>query len=162
MWAYTDAYGLTQLRLLVALCEGWFGLVFAMLLVAGVRLRAPWLPQAVAATAAATLVGLVAVNPDLLIARQNLARTEAVVPVDLGYLAELSVDAVPALEQLPLRERQCVLLVMKHRLDDYGPDELREWNLGRSRARPVLEALPPTDVFDHSCDDVLYRVIYPR
>jgi Domain of unknown function (DUF4153) len=157
MWAYTDAYGLTQLRLLVALCEGWFGLVFLMLLVAGVRLRAPWLPQVVVATAAATLVGLVAVNPDLLIAQQNLARTEAVVPLDLGYLAELSVDAVPALEQLPLRERRCVLLVMKNDLDALGQDELREWNLGRARARPVLEALPPIDVLSGPHCDVLFR-----
>ena len=158
MWAYTDAYGLTQLRLLVALCEGWFGLVFVMLLVGGVRLRAPWLPQAAVATAAATLVGLVALNPDLLIARQNVARSEAVVPLDLAYLADLSVDAVPAMEKLPPIERQCVLLVMKNRLDAAGQDELREWNLARTQARPVLEAVPPIDVFsDPRCNDVINR-----
>lgn len=154
MWAYTDAYGLTQLRLLVAVCEGWFGLVFLMILAAGVRLRAPWLPQAAAVTAAAALVGLVAVNPDLLIARQNLARSEAVVPVDLAYLSGLSVDAVPALEQLPLNERQCVMQGMKQRMAELGPDELGEWNLGRAVARPVLDALDidPRE----NCFDVLY------
>ena len=140
----------------MAVCEGWLGLVFLMLLVAGVRLRAPWLPQAVAATAAAALVGLVAVNPDLLIARQNLARSEAVVPVDLAYLSELSVDAVPAFEQLSLRERQCVMMTMKQRMDALGADELREWNLGRALARPVLDALPDDDARALRCVEVLY------
>ncbi len=158
MWAYTEAYGLTQLRLLVSLCEGWFGLVFLMILVAGVRLRAPWLAQAVVATAAATLVGLVVANPDFQIARQNLARSEAVVPIDLAYLSELSVDAVPALDRLPLRERTCVMMSMKDRLDAAGPDELREWNLGRALARPVLDALPPIDdLGGKSCAEVLYQ-----
>jgi hypothetical protein len=156
MWAYTEAYGLTQLRLLVAVCEGWFGLVFLMLLVAGIRLRAPWLPQAVVATAAAALVGLVAVNPDLLIARQNLARSEAVVPVDLAYLSELSVDAVPAFDQLSPRERECVMRGMKEQIEELGPDELGEWNLGRAVARPVLEKLDADNDRGESCFEVLF------
>jgi len=87
-----------------------------------------------------------------------VARSEAVVPLDLAYLADLSVDAVPAMEKLPPIERQCVLLVMKNRLDAAGQDELREWNLARTQARPVLEAVPPIDVFsDPRCNDVINR-----
>jgi hypothetical protein len=76
--------------------------------------------------------------------------------VDLVYLSELSVDAVPALEQLPLRERQCVMRGMKEELEALGPDELGEWNLGRSLARPVLEALNIDDDRGESCSDVFY------
>jgi hypothetical protein len=75
MFAYEQAYGYSRLRLLVSVCEGWLGLVFVLVLIAGVRLRAPWLARAVAATAAVALLGIVAVNPDLLIAQQKSSGT---------------------------------------------------------------------------------------
>ena len=36
MWLYEQTYGYTVLRLLVSICEGWLGLVFVMVLVAGI------------------------------------------------------------------------------------------------------------------------------
>ena len=44
MNVYADTYGLTRMRLLVACCEAWFGLVLLLVLVAGLRIRAAWLP----------------------------------------------------------------------------------------------------------------------
>jgi hypothetical protein len=157
MVAYEDAYGFSRLRLLVLVCEGWLGLVFLMVLLAGIRLKAPWLARAAAATAAAALVGIVAVNPDHLIAQQNVARYEATGKIDLAYLATLSADAVPALDRLPAELRRCVLTEIDQDLARLGDDALREWNLGRAQARSILaDYEPPTGEAGRSCTDRLY------
>jgi hypothetical protein len=162
MWAYTQAYGLTQLRLLVAVCEGWLGLIFIFVLLAGIRFRAAWLPQAVAATAAAALVGIVAVNPDQLIAQQNVDRFYRTGNVDLAYLAGLSEDAVPAVQKLPARERDCVLRTMADWTSGQGRDEWHEWNLGRAQGRAVLDQLPAATVREtESCSSLLYASARP-
>jgi len=162
MWAYTDAYGVTRLRLLVAVCEGWLGLIFIFVLLAGIRFRAAWLPQAVAATAAAALVGIVAVNPDQLIAQQNVDRFYRTGNVDLAYLAGLSEDAVPAVQKLPARERDCVLRTMADWTSGQGRDEWHEWNLGRAQGRAVLEQLPAATVREtESCSSLLYASARP-
>jgi hypothetical protein len=143
MFAYEQAYGYSRLRLLVSVCEGWLGLVFVLVLAAGVRLRAPWLPRTIAATAAVALLGIVAVNPDLLIARQNVARYEETGKIDIGYLRDLSADAVPALDRLPSDLRECAVELIAQDLEDMGPDELYEWNLGRTVARRALDGYEP-------------------
>src|SRR5205814_1614835 len=58
MALYEQAYGWTRLRVLVGAVELWLGLLFVLVLVAGVRLRAGWLPRAVAGTAAAGLLAV--------------------------------------------------------------------------------------------------------
>jgi hypothetical protein len=135
---YTDTYGLTRLRLLVACCEGWFGLVLLMVLVAGLRIRAPWLPRAAFAAGVLALLGLAAVNPDALIARTNFQQNR---PVDLSYLGGLSPDAVPAVAKYSHGDaRACVLAEIGKQLD--GNDDWRQWNLGRQQARTVLNETP--------------------
>ena len=47
---YEDAYGFTRLRVLVGAVELWLGVVYLLVVLAGVRLRAGWLPRAVAGT----------------------------------------------------------------------------------------------------------------
>ena len=67
---YADAYGFTATRLLAYAAVVWLGLVFVLVLVAGVRLRAAWLPRATVVAAAdggAHRAG--AVNPEALMAR---------------------------------------------------------------------------------------------
>jgi hypothetical protein len=57
----------------------------------------------------------------------------------VGYLAGLSADAVPALQQLPEPQRSCVLDALR--------PETEPWfavNLARARAREVLRELPAT------------------
>ena len=109
MWAYEQAYGYTRLRLLVSVCEGWLGLVFVLVLVgrgtaagtlaaAGRRWPRPRWPCS----------GWSRLNPDLLIAQQNVRGTRR--PADRPcYLRDLSADAVPALERLPNDLRDCAL-----------------------------------------------------
>ncbi len=140
MWAYERAYGFTQLRLLVSVCEVWLGVVFILVLAAGIRLRghAMWLPRAVVGTAVVALLGIAAVNPDRFIAEQNLVRYEETKNIDLDYLSTLSADAVPVLDRLPEPLRTCVLEEIAADLDSRGPDDWREWNLGRMQARNIL------------------------
>ena len=92
---YAGAYGLTVPRLLALAGEVWLGLVIVLLLVAGVRLRAAWMPRATVAAGVLVLFTLVAINPDALIARTLLARQDGPYPVDYRYLTGLSADAIP-------------------------------------------------------------------
>ncbi|MEU4448230.1 DUF4173 domain-containing protein [Actinosynnema sp. NPDC050801] len=133
MWLYQQAYGFTVLRVLVIACELWLGVVYLMVLAAGVRLRAGWLARAVVATGFTALVGLAALNPERFIAERNVDRYHATQKIDVPYLAGLSEDAVPALATLPEDLRACALEFRRVQGDDW-----RSWNLGRSQAREAL------------------------
>ena len=142
MWAYEQAYGFTRLRVLVSACELWLGVVFLLVLVAGIGFRpagrAAWLPGAVLGTGLAALVALGAVNPDRFIADQNVTRYQQTGRIDVDYLRDLSPDAVPALNRLPEPLRTCALVGIADDLAESGPDAWNEWNLGRSQARREL------------------------
>ncbi|MFC3380356.1 DUF4153 domain-containing protein [Couchioplanes azureus] len=140
---YADTYGLTRLRVLVALCELWLGVVFLLVLGAGVRLRAAWLPRTVVAAGVLALLGLAAANPDRLIADHNVTRYEKTGKIDTSYLSQLSADAVPALDRLPASSRDCALGPIAVDLD-IDPDDWRGWNLGRQQARETLAKKPAT------------------
>ncbi|GIF25036.1 hypothetical protein BJ973_007294 [Actinoplanes tereljensis] len=131
---YADTYGLTRLRLLVACCEAWFGLVLLLVLGAGLRIRAPWLPRVAIAAGVLALLGLAAANPDRLIAEHNIRQDHN---LDLVYLGELSPDAVPGLAGLDPARRGCVLGHLDLALRD-SPDDWRGWNLGREQARKII------------------------
>lgn len=138
---YADTYGLTRLRLLVVLCELWLGLVFVLILIAGVRLTGRWLPRAVVAAGVLALLGLAGANPDRLIADHNVTRYEQTDRIDTQYLSNLSADAVPALDRLTGLDRDCVLAPIANDLQD-NEDDWRGWNLGRYLARDLLAHHP--------------------
>ncbi|BBH65350.1 hypothetical protein ACTI_20350 [Actinoplanes sp. OR16] len=141
MNVYTDTYGLTRLRLLVACCEAWFGLVLTMVLIAGIRIRAAWLPRVAIATGVLALIGLAVANPDRLIAESAVDRYQRTQLIDLGYLSSLSPDAVPALMELPRSSpRACLLWKLGETLPE--DDGWRSWNLGLVNARDALAADP--------------------
>ena len=133
---YAETYGLTRLRLLVACCELWFGFVLILVLLAGIRIRAAWLPRVGIAAGVAALLGLAAANPDGMIANYNIQQNRTA--VDVIYLSRLSPDAVPALAALDPARRECVLGRMSMDLATRGEDGWRGWNLGRQRARDVI------------------------
>ncbi len=137
MHVYQEAYGFTRLRLLVDVFEGWLGLLVLGVMVAGVGLRARWLPRAALLSGAAMLLGLAAVNPDAWIAEHNLDRYAESGKVDWSYLQGLSDDAVPALADLSGDDRTCALAGRIAADDDW-----LAWNLGRHRAAGDL---PDTD-----------------
>lgn len=138
MSLYESEFGFTRLRLSVMATELWLGVVFLMLIVAGARMSARWLPRAVLASAAVGLLGFAAMNPDGYIAEQNAKRYADTGDIDVGYLRGLSVDAVPALDRLPEPVRSCALVGI-------GVDDDPAWfeyNAARSRAREILRERP--------------------
>jgi hypothetical protein len=144
MWTYEQAYGFSRLRVLVSVCELWLGLVFLLVLAAGIRLSAParWLPQAVVGTGVAALLALAALNPDQFIADRNVDRYLQSGKVDLDYLSTLSVDAVPALDRLPEPQRSCVLSPIMADAPSFATDGLRGWTLARYLADRVVADRP--------------------
>ena len=137
MSLYQDAYGLTRLRLVVYVFEGWLGLLVVGAVVAGLVRWGVWVPRFALITGVAALLGLAALNPDALIAKQNLDWYDATGRVDWNYLRNLSADAVPAFEDRPDAEVACGL----PRYWTHGEDWLA-FNLGRHRARAILDGDP--------------------
>jgi hypothetical protein len=149
MSLYQDAYGYTQLRLLVDVFESWLGLLVVAVLAAGAVLRAAWLPRFALVSGVVALLGLALLNPDAWIARHNLDRYADTGRVDWTYLRGLSDDAVPVLADLPARERRCALANQAAPSDDW-----LAWNLGRSRAAGHLPGPALSDAqLDQICPD---------
>lgn len=138
---YEQEYGFTRLRLSVDATIGWLGVVLLLVLTAGARLRAPWLPRAVLLSAAAGLLAFALADPDARIAQRNVERYAATGDLDTGYLASLSLDAVPALQALPEPQRSCVLGALAGRTDGGW----RSANLARARAEGALRAVAPAE-----------------
>jgi hypothetical protein len=106
MHLYQEAYGFTQLRLLVDVFEGWLGVLVLAVLAGGVALRAAWLARFAVISGAVALLGLAVLNPDAWIADHNLDRYAETGRIDWTYLRSLSDDAVPVLDRLPADERK--------------------------------------------------------
>jgi signal transduction histidine kinase len=130
---YQDAYGFTQLRLLVDVFEGWLGLLVLAVLGSGIALRAGWLPRFALLSGVVALLGLAVINPDAWIAEHNLDRYAETGRVDWTYLNSLSDDAVPTFVDLPAALERCALVGREEPSDDW-----LEWNLGRWRADDAL------------------------
>ncbi|KOV77132.1 hypothetical protein ADL03_41930 [Nocardia sp. NRRL S-836] len=142
MWFYQQAYGWTVLRLLVASCELWLGVVYLMVIASGITLRANWLPRAVVGTGAAFFLAVAVANPERVVAEYNVTRFEATQKIDTYYLSTLSADAVPALLRLPEEKRDCALKWLR------APGvetDWREWNLARHNARESLDGMRVTE-----------------
>ncbi len=136
---YEDAYGFTRLRVLVGAVELWLGVVYLLILAAGYRLRAGWLPRVITGTAVAGLLAVAVLNPDRFIADRNVDRYQRTGDIDVLYLSTLSADAAPALDRLSGRLRGCALVNIAA---DLPTDTWRTWNLGRSRAWRVVDRRP--------------------
>ncbi|MCX4688059.1 DUF4173 domain-containing protein [Kitasatospora purpeofusca] len=157
MWFYVDASGLTSLRLWVLVVEIWLGVVFVLLIVAGLTPSAGWLPRVavLSAVAAAAVYGLM--GPDAMVAEQNAARYERTGQIDLRNVRYLSVDAVPALDRLPGDYRTCALNLVAFNLREDGPAPWYATSLAESRAREILAERPSPDHLtdgENACDRV--------
>ncbi|MFJ9522827.1 DUF4153 domain-containing protein [Kitasatospora sp. NPDC101801] len=152
MWYYVDASGLTQLRLWVLVVEIWLGVVLLLVIVAGARRAAGWLPRAVVLSAMATAAVYGLMSPDAMVAEQNVARYRSTDRIDLRNIVGLSLDAVPALDRLPADQRACALSLVTRGLTD-GPRPWYATSLSESRARDLLAARPVTDSSE-ACDRI--------
>ncbi|WP_246280452.1 DUF4153 domain-containing protein [Cellulomonas humilata] len=141
---YVEAFGLTRLRVFVTVVEIALAAVFVLVLVAGVRWRGRWLPRAVVQVVAVAMLGLALVNPDAQIVRHNTT-ADLTGTLDVGYLAGLSADAVPAYAEVDDPDLRACLLASAAVPPTVG---VADWNLGRERATTVLSSAPT----DESCD----------
>jgi hypothetical protein len=137
MHVYVAAYGFTGQRIAGYAAEVWLGLLFVLVLAAGWRLRAAWLPRATVAAAVMVLLAVVAVNPDALMARTHADRITQDYPLDHDFLASLSADAAAELAKLPPVGRTCPLDAIAADLE--GDDPWYRFNLGRARARTLVD-----------------------
>ena len=138
---YEQAFGFTRLRLVAHAQILWLGAVLLLALAAVPAGRAGWLPRAVVAVSAAGALAFALSDPDGRIAQHNVDRFERSGRLDLPYLAGLSADAAPALARLPPDDAACATAAIRRTLA--APDGFAGANLGRSRARRALAAVPP-------------------
>ncbi|MFC5826979.1 DUF4153 domain-containing protein [Nonomuraea insulae] len=142
---YTDAYGLSRLRLSVQATVWWLGVLFALVLLAGAaRLTgrgSGWLPRTIVLVTGLGLGTFALVNPDLQVA-QTQVEVRGVTKMDSDYLGDLGAEAVPALDRLPEPQRSCVLSAVVDANGLSRPDPWNGWNLARSQARDLLAERP--------------------
>ncbi|QCQ91928.1 DUF4153 domain-containing protein [Rhodococcus sp. SGAir0479] len=138
MSLYENEFGYTRLRLSVMAVELWLGVVFVLLLAAGVRMSGRWLPRAVLVSAVIGVLGFAALDPDGYIAGRNVDRYAETGRLDVAYLRGLSVDAVPELDRLPEPARSCALSGIDVGSGATGFD----YNAARARAHDILQARP--------------------
>ncbi|MER7752922.1 DUF4173 domain-containing protein [Kitasatospora sp. NPDC097643] len=143
MWFYVDASGLTRLRLWVLVVEVWLGVVFLLLVTAGLTRTAGWLPRAVVLSGMLTVTVYGLMGPDAIIAEQNVARYERTHQIDLRNVRSLSPDAVPALDRLPEPQRSCALQPIRAELANGTPGPWYATSGSAARAREILAARPP-------------------
>lgn len=150
MWLYTQAYGLTELRLYTSAFMVW--LAFVLVWFVWTALKGKTLAFARGAVFAGLFVvfSLHVTNPEALIAETNINRAiEGKEELDHAYLARLSSDAVPTivekLSQLPYVQGQTMAALMANRWQHEPAKDWRSWNLSNYKARkaikPVVDAV---------------------
>jgi hypothetical protein len=151
MLLYEDAYGFTPLRVYSHAFMVWLAGLCVLLVMTLLAERRQWL---VFGTFVAALVGITALgvlNPDRLIAEQNLLRYERGRPLDVALLNVLSADATPivleALDAAAARDDAAVrdalgsgLRRQLEALDAAAAAPWAAWNWTRAQAYAALEA----------------------
>jgi hypothetical protein len=147
MNTYQEVYSFTGERIFVMAFEILLGVVFLMIMAAGIRWRGAWIPRLTAGLMVLLLLTLAVLNPEDRAARLNIERYQQIGKIDAWYLRALSPDATPALTQLPDAVRRCTLSWVAGDLAQ--PTPWYAWNLGRVRARAALDQLPPGAIGGH-------------
>lgn len=148
MSLYERAYGFSVERLLVRWIEMGLAIVLVLILVAGIRMSARWLPTAVVAVGSFGMLGLAIFNPEGYVAQRNVEFFQQTGKIDQWYMGFLSSDAFAATQSLPDEVRVCVQGRMKDRLRPTAP--WYEYNVSRAqlRAAEVKETSCNVD-YDH-------------
>jgi len=142
MLVYQEAYGLTELRVVVTAVLAWLTVLliwFGTTVFSGRRNRFAF---GGLVTAFTLVTALQLINPAGLVARHNLDRIHELGEVDADYLSQLGSDAAPLLVarlgELP-PEAQCV--VATRLLHQWGPERPTDWrnfNWSESQARDAV------------------------
>lgn len=144
---YQEVYGLTVSRVYGTVGLVWLGVVAILFVTTVLRGRRDRLAPSGLGSAFVAVAVLIVANPEGVIVRANVDRMEAAntPELDVGYLTELSADAVPALlaslDRLSERERCGVAASL---LEKWGPsaasEDWRAWDLATARARRAVAA----------------------
>jgi hypothetical protein len=98
MRLYTEAFGLTELRLYTSVFIGWVFVVLGWLVITVLRGRRAAFALGAFVSALVVLAGLTLANPAGVIIQTNVGRAGATIPeLDVSYLVDLGPDAVPGL-----------------------------------------------------------------
>jgi len=148
MQLYVTYFGLTTDRLYATAMMGWIAVVCAAMVFTVLRGEARALAAIAVLSGFAMLGALNAGNPELIIARVNLARGQDGPLVDFPYLARLGGDAVPAVVQalrgaVPSAESCRAATELRAR---WLRDDDVAWNLGAHRGRKAVAGLPTAAV----------------
>lgn len=138
---YEDAFGFTVARLSGHAVILWIGAVLILVMAATVLRDTRWLPLGIAGLTGAGLLAFTLVNPEGLVAEQNVERFRDSGKLDVHYLRRLSADATPALAALPGPQAGCAVTIQAQGLKK--DDGLFGLNVARERARRALANLPP-------------------
>lgn len=112
---YSDVFGLTHLRLYTVVSAAWLGFLVVCAGVAACRAdRREWVAVVGSAAAALAIFSMNVVNPDRLVAEENIGRVgTSQARFDGSYLGGLSDDAVPWLlaniDRAPAADRDALL-----------------------------------------------------
>lgn len=137
---YIDTYGLTELRYYSSAMIYWIGVVMVYFLF---RLYSDKAPQLAPSYIVLGLLGVFALyisNPDARIARVNLARAKESREVDLEYLRQLSLDAVPVMTRYE-KEMSGLKDVLEDKYYRLPDTDWRQFNMGRYRGAETLKQM---------------------
>ena len=134
---YEQAFGFTRTRLAVDAFLLFNGALFLLVIAALATGSGAWLPRATVVLVAVGALAFQLSDPDRRIATHNVERFEHTGSIDVGYLSNLSADAVPALVRLPQPLRDRALEPQRRRLAR-GGDGFAGANLARAKARRAL------------------------
>lgn len=142
---YSDVFGLTHLRLYTVVSAVWLGVVVLLAGVAALRRgTGEWMAVAASALAAVAVLAMNVVDPDQLVARENIGRADvSAARFDSPYLASLSDDAVPwiieHLDEVPLADRAALVEALC--ADDGEHGGLLAWNAAATAADDARDEL---------------------
>jgi hypothetical protein len=144
MQLYTEAYGLTELRVYTSAFMYWLAVVFLWFLLTVLLGKRERFMAGAIVSGFLFIVGLHVFNPDDHIVRTNLARTAGSKTFDATYASTLSPDAYPALiEALPsLTDAQKAPI--EEQIQQWRSTEFdwRTWSWSRQRALTRTIQLP--------------------
>jgi hypothetical protein len=149
---YETAYGFTRMRTYPHVFMLWLGVLLLAVAVMEVLGRRRWFINAAILAAMGFGATLGIMNVDRLIVQRNLRNAAAGMPLDAGYLASLSSDAIPVLvdnlaeDALPESVREGVGAALVCYRDVFATDELqaRPWpsyHFSETRAQQALQGV---------------------
>lgn len=150
---YEQAFGFTQSRFYAHVIILWIAVMLIVFLYTIFNQRyVGILTRSTIITAIIFLIGINIINPDALIARNNIERAgqSEAHPLDIWYLSRLSDDAVPEIvglldEQQPINDGVQMSVARNlywrrdRRLNSTWGNKWQAWNMARRRAGKLLE-----------------------